>query len=254
MSTITAGSAIPQAPRTARARPARPTREELARLAGELEGREPEAILAWALRTYRRRVTLACSFGGPSGMVLLDMVMRLDRRVPVFYLDTDLLFPETYALVEEVSRRYGIAPIAVRPGLSVGMQAARHGEALWARDPDRCCELRKVTPQREALARYDAWITGLRRDQSATRRTTPVAQWDEKFGLAKISPLAAWSERDVWRYLAERNVPYNRLHASGYPSIGCTHCTRPLAADEEDMRAGRWSGFEKTECGLHTPA
>ena len=256
MSTI---AARPEAPREARlARTTRttralPDRDDLARLAGELEGRAPEDILAWALRTYRRRITLACSFGGPSGMVLLDMVMRLDRRVPVFYLDTDLLFPETYALVEEVSRRYNIAPIAVRPGLSVGTQAARHGEALWARDPDRCCELRKVTPQREALARYDAWITGLRRDQSATRRATPVAQWDEKFGLAKINPLAAWSERDVWRYLAEHGVPYNRLHASGYPSIGCIHCTRPLADGEEDLRAGRWSGFEKTECGLHTP-
>jgi len=230
-----------------------PPAEELPRIARELEGREPEAILAWALEAYGPRVALACSFGGPSGMALLDMAMRLDRGVPVFYLDTGLLFPETYALAEEAARRYGIVPIAVRPPLAIERAAAEPGAALWARDPDRCCELRKVTPQREALRDRDAWITGLRRDQSATRRALPVVGWDAKFGLAKISPLAAWGERDVWRYLAERGVPYNRLHARGYPSIGCVPCTRPVAEGEEDARAGRWGGFEKTECGLHTP-
>jgi phosphoadenosine phosphosulfate reductase len=110
--------------------------------------------------------------------------------------------------------------------------------------------LRKVEPQREALAGFDAWITGLRRDQSATRRATPVLEWDEKFGLAKVSPLARWTEREVWRYIVDHDVPYNRLHDRGYPSIGCTHCTRRIIAGEHS-RAGRWSGSAKTECGLH---
>lgn len=229
-----------------------PTRDDLAQIAHDLETATPTEILTWALDTFRPRITLACSFGGPTGMVLLDMVMHLDPGVPVFYLDTGLLFPQTYELVETVSRRYGITPVAVRPSLSVDEQAERYGEALWARDPDRCCALRKVAPQREALRDFDAWITGLRRDQSKTRSEVAIAAWDEKFGLAKVTPLARWTERDVWRYIAEFAVPYNSLHAHGYPSVGCTHCTRPIS-EGEDLRAGRWSGFAKTECGLHTP-
>jgi phosphoadenosine phosphosulfate reductase len=218
-----------------------------------LEAHTAEEILAWALARYAPRIVLACSFGGPSGMVLLDMVMRLAPDTPVFYLDTDLLFPETYALIEHASAYYGITPIAVHPALSIAQQAAEHGDALWARDPDLCCHLRKVTPQREALREYDAWIAGLRRDQSPTRRATPVVQWDVKFDLVKICPLALWDERRVWRYIATHRVPTNALHGRGYPSIGCTHCTRPVA-DGGDARSGRWSGFEKLECGLHTPA
>jgi phosphoadenosine phosphosulfate reductase len=137
--------------------------------------------------------------------------------------------------------------------MTVAQQAAEYGEALWERDPDRCCELRKVIPQRELLKGFDAWITGLRRDQASTRKTTPVVARDNKFGIAKIAPLARWDERDVWRYIYEHDVPYNQLHDRGYPSIGCTNCTRTVAPGE-DPRAGRWSGFAKTECGLHTPS
>ena len=226
---------------------------DLERIARELEASPPQEILAWALATYKPRITLACSFGGPSGMVLLDMVEQIDPSIPVFYLDTRLLFPETYALAKEASQRYGITPRAVRPSLSVSQQAEQYGDALWARDPDRCCELRKVIPQHRALKGFDAWITGLRRDQSATRSLTPAVQWDSKFGLVKINPLVNWGEREVWQYIAAHQVPYNPLHDRGYPSIGCIHCTRPVTQGE-DLRAGRWSGFEKTECGLHTPA
>ena len=225
--------------------------DDLTFWAAEMEGRTPRAILLWALETYRPRITLACSFGGVSGMALLDMAMRLDRTLPVFYLDTGLLFPETYDLVERASRRYGFTPRAVRPRLTPAQQAAVHGEALWARDPDRCCAMRKVLPQHEALDGFDAWITGLRRDQSTGRRATPIVQWDHKFGLVKVNPLAAWTEREVWRYVVEHDVPYNALHDRDYPSIGCTHCTRPVAPGE-DARAGRWSGFTKTECGIHS--
>jgi phosphoadenosine phosphosulfate reductase len=239
-------------PAARRVRPI-PALDDLQRLGGQLETASPQEILAWALETYTPRITLACSFGGPSGMALLDMVMRLDPSIRVFYLDTGLLFAETYALAAEAQRRYGITPRAVRPGLTLAQQSAQFGDALWARDPDHCCELRKVIPQRKALKGYDAWITGLRRDQASTRRGIAVVEWDNKFGLAKVNPLATWDERDVWRYIDAHNVPYNPLHDRGYPSIGCTHCTRPVAAGE-DMRAGRWSGFEKLECGLHTKA
>jgi phosphoadenosine phosphosulfate reductase len=177
--------------------------------------------------------------------------MKLDPSVPVFYLDTGFLFPETYALAEQAAQRYNFTPIAVRSSLTPERQAEEYGDELWARDPDRCCELRKVIPQREALASYNAWITGLRRDQSSTRAAMPAVQWDAKFGLAKISPLVNWSERQVWQYLAKHKVPRNELHGRGYPSIGCTYCTRPIS-EGEDLRAGRWSGFTKTECGLHT--
>jgi phosphoadenosine phosphosulfate reductase len=225
--------------------------DELRQIGERLEGRPAEEILRWALDRYGDAITLACSFGGPTGMVLLDMVMTLAPRTPVFYLDTGVLFPETYALVEWAAAHYGIAPIPVRPELTILQQAAAHGDALWARDPDRCCAIRKVAPQREALAGYRAWITGLRRDQGDTRRATPVVGWDAKFGLAKIAPLATWSEEEIWTYIYLHDVPYNPLHEQGYPSIGCTHCTRPVLAGEH-ARAGRWSGHLKTECGLHT--
>jgi len=207
--------------------------------------------LEWAVTVYRTRIVLACSFGGPSGMVLVDLLHAIDPTVPVYYLDTGLLFPETYALVDRVRKRYGINPIAVEPELNVAGQAAAHGEALWARDPDRCCDLRKVEPQRKFLTRYSAWISGLRRDQSGTRREIKVVDWDPQFsGRVKINPLADWTEADCWEYIRAHDVPYNPLNDSGFPSVGCVPCTRNVRPGE-DPRAGRWSGFAKTECGLH---
>ncbi|GAC1564911.1 MAG: phosphoadenylyl-sulfate reductase [Vulcanimicrobiaceae bacterium] len=212
------------------------------------------AVLDGALATYRGKIALACSFGGPSGMVLLDLVVARDPAVPVYFLDTGLLFEETYALVERVKDRYGIEPIAVRSELSVDQQAARFGEALWARDPNACCAIRKVEPQRAFLAPYDAWITGIRRDQSATRaNASTVSNDDAAGGIAKIAPLADWTSSDVWSYVFAHDVPYNPLNDHGYPSLGCTHCTRAIAPGE-DPRAGRWSGFDKLECGLHASA
>jgi phosphoadenosine phosphosulfate reductase len=171
----------------------------------------------------------------------------------VFYLDTELLFPQTYETIERVKARYGIEPVAVAPELDLAAQAAAYGDALWARDPDRCCALRKVEPQRRFLQRYDAWITGLRRDQSATRADVKYVDFDaEPAGLAKISPLADWNDDDCRDYLREHDVPYNTLADEGYPSVGCVPCTR--RARSETPRAGRWAGFAKTECGLHAPA
>jgi phosphoadenosine phosphosulfate reductase len=207
-------------------------------------------ILNQAISAHRGRVALACSFGGPSGMVLLDLVMRIDRSVPVYYLDTGLLFDETYALVEAVSKRYGVRPIAVLPALTLEEQRSLYGDELWSRDPDRCCRLRKVEPQRQFLENYDAWITGARRDQTRERADLEVLSKDELTGCVKISPLAHWTEPDVWAYVREHDVPVNALHRLDYPSIGCTPCTRAVRPGE-DARAGRWSGSEKTECGLH---
>jgi phosphoadenosine phosphosulfate reductase len=223
---------------------------ELTRSAEELEDATPQEVLRWAFDTYDSEITLACSFGGPTGMALLDMSTRLRADVSVFYLDTDLLFPETYVLVEEVKRRYGIEPVAYRSRWSLDSQAKEFGEALWSKDPDLCCAVRKVEPNGRALEGYSAWIAGLRRDQTDTRKTVSTAEWDAKFGLVKINPLATWSEEQVWDYIRANDVPHNALHEQGYPSIGCIHCTRAVLPGE-DPRAGRWSGTDKDECGLH---
>lgn len=214
------------------------------------EDASPEDVLRWATEEYRGRVVLSSSFGGPTSMVVLDMLMAMDRAVPVSYVDTGVLFPETYALIETVERRYGIRVQAVRSGLSLDAQAQAYGEALWARDPDACCGVRKIVPQSEYLAGFDAWITGLRRDQSAARENVRPVEWDRRFGMVKVSPLARWDAARVWTYVYEHDVPYNPLNDRGFPSVGCTHCTRAVGAGE-DARAGRWSGFGKTECGLH---
>jgi phosphoadenosine phosphosulfate reductase len=206
-----------------------------------------------AVSSYRGSIVLACSFGGPSGIVILDLLHRAGESVPVYYLDTDLLFAQTYALVERVKARYGIEPIPVRSKLDLREQTERYGDTLWSRDPDACCALRKVEPQAEFLRSYRAWITGIRHDQSATRRTAHAIDWDERFGLVKVNPLVDWTENDVWAYIRKHDLPYNALHDEGYPSIGCEPCTRRVGAGE-DLRAGRWSGFTKTECGLHAPS
>ena len=155
-------------------------RELLQRRAEELEGAEPQEILRWAFDAYHPDITLACSFGGPTGMALLDMSARLRQDVSVFYLDTDLLFPETYDLIDDVKRRYGIDPVAYRSRWSLDEQAVEFGEALWSRDPDLCCSVRKVEPNGRALEGRAAWIAGLRRDQADTRRAVPIVAWDEK--------------------------------------------------------------------------
>jgi len=217
---------------------------------GPRPSRNAESIIAEALQRFPNGTALACSFGAPSAMALLDLTLRIDSSVPVYYLDTGLLFEETYALIERASQRYGIKPIAVRPELSLDGQAAEYGDALWAREPDRCCALRKVEPMRAFLSDYGAWFSGIRRADSPARRTAEAFEPDAD-GLTKVNPLYDWTDDDVDRYVAEHNVPLNPLHFEGYPSLGCIPCTRAVAPGE-DRRAGRWSGFTKTECGLHT--
>lgn len=222
-----------------------PISTDLAAVAGTAN-----AIIRQTVDTFPGRVTLSCSFGGPSGMVLLDLALKIEPALNVFVADTELLFPETYALMERVERRYGIAIERVRPAQSVALQNAAHGDALWARDPDACCDLRKVEPLRKHLRGYDAWMTAIRRDQSRTRSAASVRSWDMAAQVVKVAPLADWTEADVWSYVREHDIPVNALHFDGYPSIGCTHCTRRVDAGEE-TRAGRWAGFAKVECGIH---
>jgi phosphoadenosine phosphosulfate reductase len=181
------------------------------------------------------------------------MVHRIDPSIPLFYLDTDFLFPETYATRDRIIQQYALKPaqvIQVQSLLTPDQQAAQHGPALWSTEPDRCCQLRKVEPLTRILKEYDAWITGIRRDQSPTRANAGLIEWDSKFQLVKVNPLARWTWADVWTYIKVYEVPYNPLHDQNYPSIGCTHCTAPVAPGE-DPRAGRWKTFTKTECGLH---
>jgi phosphoadenosine phosphosulfate reductase len=217
-----------------------------------LEGKTPQEILRWAAETYQPGLALACSFGGPSGMVLLDMIMQIDGSVEVFYLDTDFLFPETYKLRDIVATKYSFEPKGYVSLLTPSQQAAKHGEALWTTDPDACCAIRKVEPNRRALEGKRAWISGIRRDQSKTRTDIGIVEWDEQFGLVKVNPLASWTESQVWKYILDEGVPYNELHDQNYPSIGCTNCTKPVMPGE-DPRSGRWQGFDKTECGIHAP-
>ena len=201
-------------------------------------------VIDAALERLHPSLALACSFQKEES-VLLDMVLEREPEARVFTLDTHVLFPESYALWRELEQRYGIR-IEVFEGPSLGRQAATHGEALWSRNPDLCCSIRKVAPLAEALSGLDGWITGVRRDQAPSRAGTPKLGWDDRHELWKASPLADWTDEDVWAYVRERELPVNPLHERGYASIGCTHCTAPGAG-----REGRWVGTGKTECGLH---
>lgn len=215
----------------------------------EHEGRSPGEILGWAAERYAPRIALATAFG-PESCVLIDVIARERLPISIFTLDTGLLFPETYALWRRLEERYGLQIRSLQPQQSVEQQARAHGDRLWVRDPGRCCELRKVEPLRSALSGLDAWITGIRRDQTPERATARTVERDARFGVVKINPLAAWSEGDVWEYVRARDVPVNALHANGYRSIGCLPCTTPVTAGE-DARAGRWRGQARNECGLH---
>lgn len=230
----------------------RPTDESLKALSASFESKSPQDVLAQALGQYGPDIILACSFGAED-VVLVDMIQKLSPRTKLFYLDTDFLFAETHAVKDRLIAKYGLAPeqvLQVKSLLTPDQQAAQHGEALWTRNPDQCCQLRKIEPLARVLSGYAAWITGIRRDQAPTRAHAGLVEWDQKFNLVKFNPLATWTSEDVWAYIKVHEVPYNELHDRHYPSIGCTHCTAPVMPGE-DPRSGRWKNFGKTECGLH---
>jgi phosphoadenosine phosphosulfate reductase len=226
-------------------------KEQIDGLAQAFETKTAQQVLEFAVETFGKQVALACSFGAED-VVLVDMLVKIDANAQIFYLDTNKHFPETYETRDRLAGKYHVSFMRILPRLSLEEQAALHGDKLWETDPNLCCKIRKVDPLRETLTRYDAWITGIRREQAKTRAHAKKIEWDPIFGLVKFNPLADWTWRDVWSYIHKHNVPYNPLHDQNYPSIGCAVCTRPVKQGE-DLRSGRWSGFDKTECGLHQP-
>lgn len=222
---------------------------QIAQLQSSAEHWTPQHALNWAFETFGSTVAISSAFGA-EGMVLIDMASRLHKNFRLFTVDTDFLFPETYKLMDRIEERYGIAIERAYSLLSTEEQERTHGAALWTRNPDLCCRLRKVEPLRRKLGELNAWITSIRRDQTSARSGAHRIEWDTKFGLVKINPMVDWTSKQVWRYIHDHDVPYNELHDQDYPSIGCTHCTRAVRPGE-DPRAGRWPGFAKTECGLH---
>ena len=209
-----------------------------------IEAMSAEELLGLVLREFPGQISLACSFQKEE-TVLLDLLFSLEPKARVFAIDTHYLFPETYALWREVEQRYSTT-IEVFEGPSREELAAVHGDGIWEQKPDLYLAIAKVAPLSSALAGLDAWITGIRRDQSPTRAQAPKLGWDEQHELWKASPLADWSDDDCWTYIRERDLPYNTLHDRGYHSIGDTHSTAPGAG-----REGRWAGSERTECGMH---
>ena len=228
------------------------TKANLEQIGSAAEGWKPEEVLAWAFDTFGDKIAIATGFG-VEGMALLDIASRVNPELKLFTGDTEFLFPETYDLMDRVEEKYNIKVERLYSQLTPEDQEREHGLKLWERDPDQCCALRKVEPLRRKLATLDAWVTAIRRGQTSDRATVRKVDWDEKFNLVKISPLADWTREMVWNYVVRNDVPYNPLHDRNYPSIGCTHCTRAVLPGE-DPRAGRWSGFRKTECGLHSAA
>ncbi len=207
-------------------------------------------ILKWACQEYKDDLVYACSFGA-EGIVLIDLIHKINPKSRIVFLDTGLHFPETYELIDKVKKRYPSMNIdMVKPKMSLEDQARWYGEELWQDNPNLCCHLRKIVPLQEVLSEAKAWISGLRREQSITRSQTQYINKDEKFHKIKICPLIHWTWQDVQTYIELNQLPYNSLHDKSYPSIGCYPCTQP-AASESDSRAGRWAGHAKNECGLH---
>jgi phosphoadenosine phosphosulfate reductase len=217
-------------------------------IAAELEASSAREALEWMFDTFGSEHYIACSFQKTSS-VTAHLASQINPEARFFYLDTDVLFPETYETRDRLAEHLGVEFDRFH-NLTLEEQAAQHGDELWKRDPDSCCGLRKVEPMRRALSSVDCWVAGVRREDSSRRSHTPKFGWDKRFDLWKLNPLADWTERDVWNYIREHHLPYNPLHDQGYPSIGCTHCTQPVGPGGS-ARDGRWAGVAKTECGIN---
>jgi phosphoadenosine phosphosulfate reductase len=231
------------------------TAREVAILNEQFEQQAPEDILAWAWRRFERRAAIGTSFQG-SGLVMMHLAKLAGLNFPVFTLDTGLLFPETQELQKRLEDFFGWKIESIVPDLTVDQQAEALGPELWARDPDLCCTTRKVLPLRSKLRELDCWITGLRRSQSRSRSAVGLIELytvDAQDGsdIVKLNPMAKWTRDAIWRHIRQYKIPYNPLHDRGYSSIGCMTCTRKTDRGE-DERAGRWIGFKKVECGIHT--
>ncbi|PIC85525.1 phosphoadenylyl-sulfate reductase [Sporosarcina sp. P20a] len=223
----------------------------LSEFPADSETKGASEVLQWAYDHYGEKLVYACSFG-IEGIVLIELISRVKPDAKIVFLDTNYHFKETYDTIEKVKKRYPQLQIHLQqPGLTIEEQTDQYGLDLWKNNPNQCCDLRKIKPLEEAIAPSTAWISGLRREQSETRKSTEYLNLDNRFKKIKVCPLIHWTWKDVWRFAHTHELDYNILHDQGYPSIGCANCTKP-AFTEEDMRSGRWTGSGKTECGLHT--
>jgi phosphoadenosine phosphosulfate reductase len=225
--------------------------DEMTEANRELSGATPQEILRWAVKAYHPQLLMATAFGA-EGCCVIHMLAEIEPSVTFINLDTGYQFPETLELRDRIHSRYGIAVKYIRPERSVAEYEREHGGPLYGHRPDQCCHDRKILPLQRALAKYAprAWISAIRKNQTADRHHAAVVQWDAKFNLVKVNPLLHWTKKDVWSFIAKHDVPYNPLHDQDYPSIGCQPCTQPVGS-AEDERAGRWAGHVKKECGLH---
>ncbi|GAB4212485.1 MAG: phosphoadenylyl-sulfate reductase [Synechococcales cyanobacterium] len=223
---------------------------EIESLSQQFEVPPATEVLKWAANEFGHSLVLACSFG-PEDLVLIDLLTQVQPDAHAFFLDTDFHFAETLELKEQIQNRYPRLQLhTVKPLFTPEEQAAQYGEALYRSNPDQCCYIRKVEPMNRVLQPYEAWITGMRREQAVTRANIGKVQWDAKRDKLKLNPLADWTEQQVWAYITKHEIPYNALHDQNFPSIGCFHCTAPVAPGA-DPRSGRWQGKQKVECGLH---
>ena len=231
------------------------SRDQIHALAEDFEHADLEGILRWAWEKFGTRAAIGTSFQG-AGLVMIHHALKAGLNFPVFTLDTQLLFPETVELQKRLEDFFEVKIESIYPEQTPDEQAGEYGPELWARKPDLCCTLRKVMPLQKKLEQLAVWITGLRRQQSQTRKSTEILElypFDvlRDHYILKLNPMANWSREAVWNYIRENKIPYNPLHDRGFRSIGCMPCTRATATGE-DERAGRWTGFEKAECGIHT--
>ena len=212
--------------------------------------KNPEGLLKWIVdKLPNDRIVMGTGFG-PPGVALLDMLFKVTRNIAVFYIDTGFLFDQTYNLKNKLQEKYGFEFLRFSTDLTPLEQEKHYGKNLWEKDPDACCNLRKVIPLKDALEDFDIWITGIRRKQTQVRSHSGLVEFESRFSVIKINPLLNWTHEEVWEYIKKNNLPYNPLHDKGYPSIGCKQCTSPVCVGEDD-RNGRWRGIGKTECGLH---
>jgi len=231
------------------------SKEEVHDLADRFEDTPLTEILQWAWERFGEKAAIGTSFQG-AGLVMIDHAVRAGLKFPVFTMDTQFLFPETLELKAKLEAKFGIGIESLFPGQTPEEQAAEHGPELWTRHPDLCCTLRKVIPLQKKLESLSVWITGLRRQQSDTRQKTKILElyhFDvlRDHYILKLNPMANWSRDAVWEYIRANGIPYNPLQDRGYRSIGCMQCTRAIGEGESE-RAGRWTGFDKAECGIHT--
>lgn len=236
-------------------KPSEISADEVKRLAAELETAQLPGILRWLWEKFGERAAIGTSFQG-AGLVMIDHAIKAGIGFPVFTLDTELLFPETYELKQRLERHWSISIESLKPEQSVAAQAAEYGPELWKKAPDTCCTLRKVMPLQKKLTSLAVWITGLRRQQSDTREKTQILElyhFDvlRDLYILKANPMAPWTREAVWDYINTNKIPYNPLADQGYRSIGCQPCTGKTG-DADSERAGRWTGFDKSECGIHT--